>query len=199
MWKSYLTLVQEREYATWTAGVPVTESRIQGLQSPTKPPAEGSKLLRRFCDTGLRSDKDGDLFAKELLYYRVLDLFAQTNDIGVEHTTREKSLVPSMTKLVRYDSSTPERPYMFVQGHSSLDHWPKLINTVITVLEQTSNNITTLDVSSQDVQLYHCFENLRIATNRVHQSNFVHNFAAAGFHLCYILKVCMYVRDLGTG
>jgi hypothetical protein len=103
----------------------------------------------------LRSDKDGDLFAKELLYYRVLDLFAQTNDIGVEHTTREKSLVPSMTKLVRYDSSTPERPYMFVQGHSSLDHWPKLINTVITVLEQTSNNITTLDVSSQDVQLYH--------------------------------------------
>ena len=79
----------------------------------------------------------------------------------------------------------------FVQGHSSLDHWPKLINSVAGVLEQSSGKDlqTTLDVMCKDLQLHHCFHNLRIASKRVHQSNFVHNFAAAGFHLCYLLKV----------
>lgn len=102
-------MIQEREYTTWAAGVPATELRIQGLQLPTKPPSEGSELLRQFCQTGLWPDKERDLFAKELLYYRVLDLFAQTNNIGIEDTTREKSVVPSMTKLVRYDSLTLDR------------------------------------------------------------------------------------------
>ena len=79
----------------------------------------------------------------------------------------------------------------FVQGHSSLDHWPKLINSVAGVLEQSSGKDlpSTLDARCKDLQLHRCFDNLRIASKCVHQSNFVHNFAAAGFHLCYLLKV----------
>ena len=40
-----------------------------------------------------------------------------------------------------------------------------------------------------DTQLSHCFEGLHLATSRIKKSNFLHNFASAAFHLCYMLKV----------
>jgi hypothetical protein len=56
---------------------------------------------------------------------------------------------------------------------------------------------TTQNVGTLDLQLALCFQNLCAASQRVHKSTFLHNFAAAGFHLCYILKVRALL--LGTG
>lgn len=44
-------------------------------------------------------------------------------------------------------------------------------------------------IQATDVQLSHCFRTLCSVTKRVHKTNMFHNFASAGFHLCYILKV----------
>jgi hypothetical protein len=43
-----------------------------------------------------------------------------------------------------------------------------------------------------DPQLVHCFQTLCVATKRVYKNNFLHNLAAAGFHLCYMLRVSMW-------
>jgi hypothetical protein len=102
--------MKEREYTLWAADFPAAELRAAGLPLPTKPPSEGLGLLRQFCQTGERPRQEGDRLAKELLYYRVLDMFAQINNIGVEDTTKEKSVVPSMIKLVRCSSLTLECP-----------------------------------------------------------------------------------------
>ena len=82
--------MKAREYTAWAADIPAAELRGVGLPLPTKPPSEGLGLLRQFCQTGERPQQEGERFAKELLYYRVLDMFAQINNIGVEDTTKEK-------------------------------------------------------------------------------------------------------------
>ena len=78
------------------------------------------------------------------------------------------------------------------QGHSSLEHWPRLIYSVTTFMEQSRSEVMLLaaqDIEAGDPQLFHCFQNLRISTKRIQKNNFLHNFASAGFHLCYLLKV----------
>lgn len=102
--------MQEREYNAWAAGFTVAELSVGRLPAPVKPPSKGLGLLRQFCQTGQRPQQEGDRLAKELLYYRVLDMFAQIHNIGGEDTTKEKSVVPSMIKLVRCSSLTLEYP-----------------------------------------------------------------------------------------
>jgi hypothetical protein len=60
-------------------------------------------------------------------------------------------------------------------------------------MEQSRSEVmllATQDMDAGDQQLFHCFQNLRVSTKRVQKNNFLHNFASAGFHLCYLLKVC---------
>jgi hypothetical protein len=98
-----LAVMDEREYCTWVADVPATERCAQGLKPPTKPPSEGLQLLRQFCDTGAwpESERDAELLAKEVLYYRLVDAFAQVKNKGLEVTTRDKSVLPLVVQLVR--------------------------------------------------------------------------------------------------
>jgi len=79
----------------------------QGLQRPRKTQPEGLRLLRQFCETGTAPSPDHitntDLFAKELLYYRVLDVFAQVYGRGGEANLKEKSPLALLSSLVCYD------------------------------------------------------------------------------------------------
>lgn len=86
-----------------------SELRKQGLQRPRTTPAEGLKLLRKFCETGTAPSpdhiKDADLFAKELLYYRVLDVFSQVYGKGGQASMKEKLPLVLLSNLVCYDAS----------------------------------------------------------------------------------------------
>jgi hypothetical protein len=103
MFKSYLAVIRQREYLLWANSVPASELSVQGLQLPTKPTPEGLLLLYRFCKTGIQPQqdtKDADLFAKELFYYRLLDVFAQVFNKGAEDNSKEKLMKTAIDKLV---------------------------------------------------------------------------------------------------
>ena len=75
-----------------------------GLLPADVPPAEGLQSLRKFCETGVRNTgRDGEavLFAKELLYYRVLDVFAQVYCAEVEGIMIKRLNFPFVNLLVR--------------------------------------------------------------------------------------------------
>ena len=83
--------------------------------------------------------------------------------------------------------------FLYGQGHSSLEHWPKLIYSVTTIMEKSRSEVMPLaaqGMDAGDLQLLHCFQNLRVTTKHIHKNKFLHNFASTGFHLCYLLKVC---------
>jgi hypothetical protein len=86
----------------WAADASETELRENRLQPPKKPPSEGLLLLRQFCNTGIRPkpEKESDLCVKELLYYRILDMFAQVHGIGAEDMAKDRSTLPLIVKLV---------------------------------------------------------------------------------------------------
>ena len=93
----------------WATNVSMSELRKRGLQRPRKTPPEGLRLLRQFCETGTAPSPDRitdtDLFAKELLYYRLLDVFAQVHGRGGEANLKEKSPLVLLSSLVCYDAS----------------------------------------------------------------------------------------------
>jgi len=77
--------------------------------SPKSVP-EGLKLLRLFCATGASpwtSDPhsvEADLFAKELLCYRLIDVFAQVFGKGVQNLSMERRSIPFIDRLVRINA-----------------------------------------------------------------------------------------------
>ena len=87
----------------WAADVPTIELRAKGLQPLRKSPSEGLLLLRQFCNTGIQPEpeRETDLFAKEILYYRILDMFAQVHNKGAEDAAKDRSTLPLVVKLVR--------------------------------------------------------------------------------------------------
>lgn len=95
----------------WAANVSTSELSIQGTKRPRKTQPEGLWLLRQFCETGAAPLPDhitnADLFAKELLYYRVLDVFAQVYGKGGEASLKEKFPLALLSNLVCYAMSGP--------------------------------------------------------------------------------------------
>jgi hypothetical protein len=96
----------------WATDVPASELHKQGLQRPRMAAPEGLRVLRQFCETGTGPSpdhtKDADLFAKELLYYRVLDVFAQVYGRGGEASLREKFPLALLSNLVCYNTSVAQ-------------------------------------------------------------------------------------------
>lgn len=87
----------------WTEGYSAERLNEFGLLPADETPAEGLQSLRRFCETGVRSTgQDGEavLLAKEFLYYRVLDVFAQIHGNRAEYTPIERADFPLTTLLV---------------------------------------------------------------------------------------------------
>lgn len=114
-----MKLIKVRERRMWAEGRSVETLRAIGISTDNECPPEGLKLLRTFCETGVRNtgrNGDGVLLAKEFLYYRVLDMFAQV------HFTREapveiaKSKFPLTTLLV-----SNLKIFLFVQSTHSLN------------------------------------------------------------------------------
>lgn len=103
-YQAYLNLINVREYRLWAHGRSVEMLKSIDLLPADAPPGEGLQLLRRFCQTGVRSkglDGDAVLLAKELLYYRVLDVFAQVYGVGLDDRKIERSNFPFINLLVR--------------------------------------------------------------------------------------------------
>lgn len=160
------------------------------------PPSEGLQLLQQFCDTGAwpESETDTELLAKEVLYFQLVDVFAQVKNKGMEVATRDKLALPLVVQLVHVCFlSDFDLPHIHcIQSHPSLDHWPNLIYSLTTILEQHKSEDMCLDPSvmgAGDLQLFHCFQNMHVTAKHLHKNNFFHNFACGGFHLCWLLEV----------
>lgn len=97
-----MEVMEEREKTMWISGLPTAELRARGLQR-SKPPAESLLRLSEWCKDGESLQNNVDV-SKEVLCYRIIDMFAQVNNKGVEDITREKLVVPEMVKLVRYEA-----------------------------------------------------------------------------------------------
>jgi hypothetical protein len=89
-------LIREREKTMWETDMNLCSNSIP----------EGLKLLRRFCTTGRRPvpsdghNVEADLLAKELLCYRLLDVFAQVFGKGVQSLSVEWRAIPFINRLV---------------------------------------------------------------------------------------------------
>lgn len=96
-------MIKRREYRVWADNNPTTGA-IEGIEEAYnggRPPIEGLESLVRFCETGEKSHtSNADLLTKELLHYRVLDMFAQVQGRGKENNSVEKSNVPHLHYLV---------------------------------------------------------------------------------------------------
>lgn len=95
----------------WAHGRPVESLTEHKLKPADEDPATGLLLLRTFCETGILSlgqDAEAVLLAKELLHYRVLDVFAQIYCAGVEPIRRERLNFPFINALVSVFFMTPE-------------------------------------------------------------------------------------------
>ena len=98
--KEYLRLIRSRENDSTLANA----VHITGRHSP-----EGLEVFRRFCQTGERFEdvshcdnvQKSELLAKELLRYRVLDMFAQVKKKGTESNVMQKTVIPSFPSIVR--------------------------------------------------------------------------------------------------
>ena len=102
--QAYLNLINVREYRLWAHGCLIETLKGIGLLPPDEAPAEGLQLLWGFCETGVRNmgqDAGAVLLAKELLHYRVLDMFAQVYFAGVgDMICIQKSTFPFINMLV---------------------------------------------------------------------------------------------------
>jgi hypothetical protein len=87
----------------WTERFSVERLHEGGLLPADETPAQGLQSLRQFCKTGVRNTGHGGeavLLAKEFLYYRVLDVFAQIYGNRAEYTPVERANFPLTTLLV---------------------------------------------------------------------------------------------------
>lgn len=105
----------------WAHGRPVECLRELRLKPADEEPATGLKLLHTFCETGeLNLGQDGEavLLAKELLYYRVLDVFAHVYCAGAEPLKVERSNFPLINALVSVFFLTLEciDPFTFLKA-----------------------------------------------------------------------------------
>jgi hypothetical protein len=66
--------------------------------------------------------------------------------------------------------------------------WPKVVKTAIRSMESDSTYMF-LDTTNVDDRLSACYHALCRATGNVHRAKIIQNFAAAAFHLSYLLRV----------
>jgi hypothetical protein len=66
--------------------------------------------------------------------------------------------------------------------------WPKVVKTAIRSMESDSTYMF-LDTTNVDDRLSACYHAVCHATGNVHRAKIIQNFAAAAFHLSYLLRV----------
>lgn len=192
---TFLALVHKCKYCMWAVDFLPTELHDKGLHPPSQPPSEGLLLLHQFCKTGVRPEpkREADLCAKELLYYRILDMFAQVYNKGVEDTAKNRCTLPLVIKLV-HPCILPQQcrvrlTLFYGQGHSSLEHWLNLIHNIAIIMEQSRSKVMPFAIPGMDagdLQLAHCFQNLYITMKHIHKNNVLHNLGLEGFCLIFI-------------
>lgn len=97
--------MKRREHRIWANDNPtlrLNENMEEPQSGSRRPQVEGLALLRQFCGTGVDFyDTKADTFAKELLYYRVLDMFAQVHEKGKDNdVVVARSNIPYLHYLV---------------------------------------------------------------------------------------------------
>lgn len=93
-----MNVIRVRERRMW-----MSDHSQGSVSTDNEAPLEGLQLLRTYCKTGVHNAGGAEnevLLAKELLYYRVLDMFAQVYCAREAHVEISKSKVPLMTSLV---------------------------------------------------------------------------------------------------
>jgi hypothetical protein len=182
--KAYLGLVCERE-----------ESLHQSIQR--RPPAiEKLRLLHSFCLTGDVPQTNVDTFVKDLLTYRLLDIVAYVHGMASEDNMKEKGSLPFIDKLVRHlvFASPLWCENYTCQGHAAMGNWPRVVDTAAASMKSDKTLPLSPSVRSEiaNERLSACFRELCSAMGNLHRAKIIQNFAAAAFHLCYLLRVRIY-------
>jgi hypothetical protein len=147
-------------------------------------------VLRRFCLAGDFPEKQADILVKEFLKYGLLDAVAFIFDTASESNSIERGEVPFVDKIVRiFFSATLLACLRYAsQGHATMGDWPKVVKTAIRRMESDSTYIF-LGATTVDDRLSACYHAVCQATGNVHRTKIIQNFAAAAFHLYYLLRV----------
>jgi hypothetical protein len=66
--------------------------------------------------------------------------------------------------------------------------WPKVVKTATRSMQPDSTYMF-LNATTVDDRLSACYHAVCHATGNVHRAKIIQNFAAAAFHLCYLLRV----------
>jgi hypothetical protein len=77
------------------------------------------------------------------------------------------------------------------QGHAAMGDWPRVVDAATTHMEsdRTLSLSPTIRSEIADEPLSACFRAFRCSTGNLHRAKIIQNFAAAAFHLCYLLRV----------
>jgi hypothetical protein len=74
-----------------------------------------------------------------------------------------------------------------------MGNWPKVVEVARRSLESDKTSSIFLNATARteniDDRLSACFQVVCHATANVHRAKIIQNFAAAAFHLCYLLRV----------
>jgi hypothetical protein len=111
--QEYLNVIIAWERRMLAEGPSVETVRDLDISMDNEHSLEGLQLLGTFCKTGVHNTArtgDGVLLAKEFLYYRILDMFAQVHLTRKAPIEMAKSTFPLMTPLVSEDPSIPGEP-----------------------------------------------------------------------------------------
>jgi len=135
-----------------------------------------------------------DSFVKELLKYRLLDVAALASGLVPQCHMKDRDALPFVEKLVSSVILTILLLFHQVcgQGHATMGDWPKLVDTALnTAMASHANMALPPSAPSKGVdgRLASCFHAMSLATKTVYKAKIIYNFAAAAFHLCYLLRV----------
>jgi len=67
--------------------------------------------------------------------------------------------------------------------------WPKVVKTAIRSMKSDATSAVFLNGVTVDDRLSACYQEICHASGNLHRSKIIQNFAAAAFHLCYLLRV----------
>jgi hypothetical protein len=86
---------------TYLTAIHQQEEEMCSSKSVYFPQFEKLKLLQAFCSMGTVPPNQIDALVKELMKYRLLDIFAFVHGMALETKTKAKGIVPFTDKLVR--------------------------------------------------------------------------------------------------
>jgi hypothetical protein len=155
---------------------------------------ESLKLINSSCLTSDVPQNKMDTVVKELLKYRLLDVAALIYDKAPNISTIGKGPIPFVEKLVRLFTFSNHYCFEMHTGQGGLGDWPTVVLTATASMKSggPSSRPNNVKMGTVDERLSACFQAVCCVMGNLHRAKIIQNFAAAAFHLCYLLRVFIF-------